>query len=366
MAIYKMVGDKERLDPIHETSFVQERIMEDPDLRYILRSQPEVIEEGLFVLSEEFSGHWRGSGRSIDLLGLDSNGRLVVIELKRTSTADHAELQAIRYAAMVSVLTSEDIVEAHRAYINKWRIEGDAEERIQAHLFGTSFDDIYTESPRIVLVSEGFSKELTTSVLWLNENGLDISCIQLQPYRNERELLIESSQIVPVPGTEDLLVQAQEKRTETREHRSAPSKPVSGGEVFEEHIQDARQEFQQELKTLYNWAVGLEYSELATLVSNAGKSCTTLGVIVSGKASRLTIWNVRSSPYITLDRNVFGELAPNAFYSFDRLLNPENSSQTERGNVTLRSPISEEALAVLTQVYLEANGRLGDDYQAES
>lgn len=132
MAIYKMVGDKERLESIRETSFVQENIKEDPDLRHILRAQPEVVEEGLFILSEEFSS-WQGSGRSIDLLGLDSSGRLVVIELKRTATADHAELQALRYAAMVSVLTSEDIVEAHRAYLNKWSIEGDAEERIQGH-----------------------------------------------------------------------------------------------------------------------------------------------------------------------------------------------------------------------------------------
>ena len=355
MAIYKMVGDKENVESIRETSFVQENIKEDPDLRYILRSQPEVMEEGLFILSEEFS-RWRGSGRSVDLLGLDSSGRLVVIELKRTSTGDHAELQAIRYAAMVSVLTSEDIVEAHRAYLNKWSIEGDAEERIRAHLSGTNFDDIYTEAPRIVLVSEGFSKELTTTVLWLNENGLDITCIQLQPYRNGHELLIESSQIVPVPGTEELLVQAQGKRNETRGHRSAPSKPVPGGEVFEEHIQDARPEFQQELKGLYSWAVGLEDRGLATLVSNPGTSCTTLGVILFGKGSRLTIWNGSSSPYITLDRNVFQELAPNASSSLLGLLDTDNSSQTERGNVTLRSPISEDIVSVLTQAYREANG----------
>ena len=130
MAIYKMVGDKRSLDPIRETKFLAQNIKEDPDLRYILRAHPDVMEERLFILSEEFSGQWQASGRSIDLLGLDSNGRLVVIELKRTSTADHAELQAIRYAAMVSVLTSDNIVEAHQSYLEKWKIEGDARARI--------------------------------------------------------------------------------------------------------------------------------------------------------------------------------------------------------------------------------------------
>ena len=141
-----------------------------------------------------------------------------------------------------------------------------------------------------------------------------------------------------------------------------PSKAVSGGEVFEEHIQDARPEFQPELKRLYNWAVSLKDSELATLVSNPGKTRTTLGVIVLGKGRRLTIWNDRSGPSITLDRNVFQELAPSSVSSFERLLDPANSRQTELGNVFLRSPLSEEILTALTEAYREANGLpVGED-----
>ncbi len=365
MAIYKMVGDKERLEEVAPTSFGHEGILGRTDLQRILRDQPEVLEEGLFILSEEFSG-WHGSGRKIDLLSLDSSGRLVVIELKRTATADHAELQALRYAAMVSVLTSEDIVEAHRAYLNKWGMEGDAEERIQKHLSGTDFDEIYTETPRIVLVSEGFSKELTTCVLWLNETGLDITCVQLRPYLNGSELLLESSQVIPVPGTEELLVQAQGKRSETREQRSSPSKPVPGGEVFEEHIQDASPEFQPELERLYSWAVSLRDNELATLVSNRGKSRTTLGVIVLGKGRRVTIWNDPSGPSITFDRSMFEELAPKASKLLDRQLDRENSRLSGLGNVYVKSPISGELLAALTEAYREANGLLADNEQPEA
>ena len=353
MAIYKMVGDKERLDPIRETSFVQERIMEDPDLRYILRSQPEVIEEGLFVLSEEFSGHWRGSGRSIDLLGLDSNGRLVVIELKRTSTADHAELQAIRYAAMVSVLTSEDIVEAHRAFMNKWRIEGDAEERIQAHLSGTSFDDIYTESPRVVLVSEGFSKELTTSVLWLNDNGLDITCIQLQPYRNGKELLVESSQIVPVPGTEDLLVQAQGKRSETREHRSGGSKQVDGSDDFEKRIEDALPEFQTDLHRVFDWAVELEKEELTQLSTYLGASIILRLGIPGTNRNLATIYNEISvsNTSVQLWGPSFEMHAPRSMSAMESLIGLPIKYPT-----VVRPLPSNEFLAALRSAYREANG----------
>lgn len=233
MAIYKIVESKERLEAIPGTSFVQENIKEDPDLRHILRAQPEVIEDGLFILSEEYS-RWQESGRSIDLLGLDSDGRLVVIELKRTSTGDHAELQAIRYAAMVANITLERAIEDHRAYMEKWRIQGDAAERIQQHLANTESEAIDTERPRIILVSGGFSTELTTSVLWLNDSyGLDIKCIRLQLYRSSpEELLVETNQVIPLPESADYQVRFRDRENEVRRQRSTSSQRVQGGEIL--------------------------------------------------------------------------------------------------------------------------------------
>ncbi len=101
----------------------------------------------------------------------------MLIELKRTQTGDHSELQAIRYAAMVSNMTLDQIVDAHHSYLDKWGIQENARTRVLNHL-GVSDDpeaEIGTERPRIILVSAGFSTELTTSVLWLRDGGMDIS-----------------------------------------------------------------------------------------------------------------------------------------------------------------------------------------------
>ena len=56
------------------------------------------------VLAEEF-GEWEASRRRIDLLVLDKDANLVVVELKRTDDGGHMELQALRYAAMVSIFS---------------------------------------------------------------------------------------------------------------------------------------------------------------------------------------------------------------------------------------------------------------------
>ncbi len=70
------------------------------------------------------------SRRRIDLLGLDKEANLVIIELKRTEDGGHMELQAIRYAAMVSTLTFEKIVEIYGDYLEKMGSEGVARETI--------------------------------------------------------------------------------------------------------------------------------------------------------------------------------------------------------------------------------------------
>ena len=142
MAIYKMVGNKERLDKVASTSFDQEGVFERSDLQRILRDQPEVLEEGLFIITEEFS-NWEGSGRSIDLLGLDATGCLVVIELKRGETGEHMDLQAIRYAAMVSTITLQQAIDAHQAYLIGRDIDEDAGSRIAEHLENSDVEGIF-------------------------------------------------------------------------------------------------------------------------------------------------------------------------------------------------------------------------------
>ena len=104
MTLYEL--RQSELKPIANTTFAEEQFSERGDLQRLLRDQPEVLEQGLFVVAEEF-GNWADSRRRIDLLCVDTESRLVVVELKRTDDGGHAELQAIRYAAMVANMTVE-------------------------------------------------------------------------------------------------------------------------------------------------------------------------------------------------------------------------------------------------------------------
>jgi len=65
----------------------------------------------------EVTGEVTPSRRRIDLLGIDDQANLVVIELKRTEDGGAMDLQAIRYAAMVSAMTFAKAVETYDKYL---------------------------------------------------------------------------------------------------------------------------------------------------------------------------------------------------------------------------------------------------------
>ena len=100
------------LKAVDRTSLTVEKIRERQDLQRALRQQIGILGDDLLVVAEEY-GLFADSRRRIDLLALDRKGTLVVIELKRTDDGGHMELQSLRYAAMVSTMTVEHLVNAY-------------------------------------------------------------------------------------------------------------------------------------------------------------------------------------------------------------------------------------------------------------
>ena len=223
MTLYRLQGDG--LEPLALSTLTREGISERGELQEILRNHPEVLGGSMFIVSDEFS-QWEDSRLRIDLLALTVDGTLVVAELKRTEDGGYMDLQAIRYAAMVSSMTFDQVVEAHRRFLERHGLEGDARTRLTEFLQSGDSDEpeIDSRRPRILLVSGNFSKELTTTVLWLNDIGLDVRCVRVRPYRLDNELVLDVQQVIPLPEAEDYLVRIRAKAAEG-ESRDYPEIP---------------------------------------------------------------------------------------------------------------------------------------------
>jgi hypothetical protein len=206
---------------VPSSTFTTEKVLERGDLQRLLRARIDAIADDVLIVAEEF-GAFADARRRIDLLGIDREGRLVVFELKRTLDGGHLELQALRYAAMISTMTFDDMVGHYENYLAA--VEPEAVDEAQARLANWLDDGsstVISRHVRIVLVSAGFGREITTTVLWLTDlYGLDIRCVRLTPYRVDERLLLDVQQVIPLPEASELTIQLRRKATQERAVRS--------------------------------------------------------------------------------------------------------------------------------------------------
>lgn len=214
MPIFRL--NKDGIREVPTTKFADLGIGERSDIQRVLQDNVDVIEPGILVIAEEF-GEWEDSRRRIDLLGIDRDANVVVIELKRTEDGGHMDLQAIRYAAMVSALTFERACDIFEDYLSKRKQEGDARELLLKHLGSESSEETELSGEvRIMLVAADFSKEITTSALWLYDNGIDIRCVRMTPYEYQGDCLLDVQQLIPLKEAAEYQVGLRDKRQRQR------------------------------------------------------------------------------------------------------------------------------------------------------
>ncbi len=283
---------------LNETTFSAAGVRERADLQRLLRSNIEVVSPDTLVLSEEF-GEWEDSRRRIDLLGIDRDANLLVIELKRTDDGGHMELQAIRYAAMVSTMTFEKVVDVYSAYLRRIGKENDARATILEFLGWEDPDeDVFAQDVRIVLASAEFSKELTTAVMWLNEHGLDIRCVRMQPYDDGGRLLVDVQQVIPLPEAAAYQVQVREKEQRGRKERA--------------ERYDIRRRFWQALLTLAAAKTPLHAnispSENSWVGTSSGMRGLSFNYVTGQHESRVELYIDRGSEEADTNKRIFDRL----------------------------------------------------------
>lgn len=216
MPLYEIQQPDLTLLEINPSTFSDLQIRERTHLQAMLRDTPGVIGPDLFVFAEEFSD-WQESLRRVDLLALDKEANLVIIELKRVEEGGHMELQALRYAAMLSTVDFDGVVEAYEKMLADPEIAtkrghepGQARKALLDFL-GATDEVVVSDTPRIILMAPSFSREITTTILWLNEKGLDLRCVQVRPYQLRGVNYLDMEQVIPLPSADDYIVRKREK-----------------------------------------------------------------------------------------------------------------------------------------------------------
>ena len=209
--VFTVDGDK--AFAAESISLAEAGLREREHLQQWVLANPAILGKDVLVVTCEFD-RWSAKGGAdpkdrLDVLGLDRDGRLVVAELKRDAAPDTVEMQAIKYAAMVSRFDADVLADAfaewHRKTGGDALTSEEAAARLNAHT-DVPLNSATLRTPRIVLVAGSFPSNVTATTVWLTEMGLDITLIRVQGYRTPSGVIVTVSQHYPVADVEEFTV----------------------------------------------------------------------------------------------------------------------------------------------------------------
>jgi hypothetical protein len=213
------------------TSMSAEGRTEKNDLEQWIKNYPELLGEDIALIAEQ---PMLPSGSKPDFLGIDEEGNLVIIELKKENPRE-ALTQAIDYASEVasSFVGADEFLKNYDdkcSSLNK----GKKIKEILGDKFGPDFEFDISSQKIILIGTEGDSK-LERMVEWLSENyGLDIRMLILTytKTKEQSEILIKTSVFSDDNSTIGVRRKKRTPNLSVRIKQAVDEGKLNKGEVF--------------------------------------------------------------------------------------------------------------------------------------
>jgi len=154
------------------TTLAENNRKEKDDLEKWIKTNPKILGEDILIIGEQV---WTKSG-PLDYLGIDNNGNLVIVELKRDKLARDVLAQAVDYASDVANYDIEKLNEICLKYS-----DNTLEDYITDNFENVEIDDlIINKAQRLLLVGFSIDEALSRMIEWLSSKyDLGINAIIL-------------------------------------------------------------------------------------------------------------------------------------------------------------------------------------------
>ena len=192
-----------------------------------------VQEEPILWIGRQTSANVEESTIFPDLLGVDSEGNLVIVELKRSRAPREVVAQLLEYAAWAKELSDEEIHRITEAYFQT--VE---KERTLRDAFIEMFEDempVLNRKLRLFVVAEEIPSTVLRVCRFLRTSyDMDINCLAVSTFQTESgEVLVNTEAEV---GQEDIVAPKAARHSASQLPRWSDDKPVR--EVVLETVQE--------------------------------------------------------------------------------------------------------------------------------
>ncbi|WP_028544382.1 hypothetical protein [Paenibacillus taiwanensis] len=264
--------------------------MQENDIEELLRNSIDMLcddEESMLIVGRQVKNE--SHGRS-DLTAVDNNGNIVLIEIKRDrkdieNRKEAFEFQAIRYAASyATIVDADDLVrKVYAPYIEKYRSEFELGEltsyelglrKLNEFLKVNGAETSFNKKQKIILVASDYDDQTLSAVAWLNNNGVDMSCFKLTPYKINNEVFLNAEKLLPLTNYDDYYVNLMEK---------TPSRIKQNKDIKRRSLPKIDEMLLWGVVKAGDTIVAKGRNDEATLLSNGN-------VLVNGKEKSLLAW----------------------------------------------------------------------------
>lgn len=171
----------------------EEAVLED-----WLESNPDgIVEDGrILIIGRQVVTNFGGF---IDLLGLDREGDVVVVELKRDRTPRDTIAQSLEYVSFAERLDAAQLEGILRSYLNDDSLSL-AEHHREYFELGSDEAVAFNKDQRIVIVGQRVTPEIRQTATFLRSKGLRVTCVEFTFFQADGGTRLLSQEIVV--GTE--------------------------------------------------------------------------------------------------------------------------------------------------------------------
>jgi hypothetical protein len=188
-----------------------------------------------------WQSHRGGDEIAIDVLAIGADGRLIVGVVVVDGDPPQVLLRALTQAAYASRIAPRTLADMHARYLRAHGQPSDEEtalQRLTAHTGATLQRDALAR-PRMVIFADQLSPALGTTVVWLDEMGLDITLQRLRAHETGGQALLIVSRVFPSePATAFEVVRPRRLQAVTRPDDADPSLVVGGPDDVDTAPQD--------------------------------------------------------------------------------------------------------------------------------
>lgn len=294
-SINRKNNDIKKVVPI---SFKEAGFRERQHLQEWIAKNPDCLGEELLIIQKEFEG-FNDTKERLDLLALDKQGNLVIIENKLDDTGRDVVWQALKYVSYCSGLTVQDIEQIFEDYLSKTNDSSKATDLLNEFFDQEDYADSLNVgySQRMILVAGNYRKEVTSTVMWLLNNGINVTCYKATPYQFNEEILLDFKQIIPLEEAEDYMIKIAIKQKEDVVNQRLRGSRYNLRESFwKKFLSASDSELTQNLSPTTDAWIGV----------GLGMSGVTLNLLISKKYARTEVFINRGNA--TENKQIFDTL----------------------------------------------------------